>query len=339
MSNSRRPAGFTLVELLVVIAIIGVLVALLLPAVQAARNAAMLLKCKNNIRQMVLACHNHESVTGTWPTGGDTPWPKIENYVSSSGALNSAEHQGLGWAFQILPYLEEGAVQNIRSQVDLDNTFVPLYQCPARSARRYKGVGSVLMDYAGVTPVGYTFKSGYTVAHRTDKSQLLESSFWQEYNEQVWVVGPNRMWRGVIVRSNWDIHSEDAKNRGPSEVGASPPTRFAEIVDGTSKTMVIGEKRVRPSFYNSDAGDDRGWTDGWDYDTMRSSGAIYGQDKNSITKADHSPHLGFGSAHGVGMHAGMADNSVRTINYTISPEIFERLADREDGNVIEEGAY
>lgn len=72
---------------------------------------------------------------------------------------------------------------------------------------------------------------------------------------------------------------------------------------------------------------------------MRSSGAIYGRDTDAVTKADHSPHLGLGSAHGVGMHAGMADNSVRTINYTISTEIFERLADREDGNVIEEGAY
>ena len=80
----RRSAGFTLVELLVVIAIIGVLVALLLPAVQSAREAARRTQCVNNIKQMMLGMQNHESAKKAFPSGGVAPWPRIEDFLSDS---------------------------------------------------------------------------------------------------------------------------------------------------------------------------------------------------------------------------------------------------------------
>ena len=86
MACPTRPLrpGFTLVELLVVIAIIGILVPLLLPAVQAAREAARRTTCMNQVRQMGIAMQNHVSSFGVFPTGGNAPNPKIEDYVSGS---------------------------------------------------------------------------------------------------------------------------------------------------------------------------------------------------------------------------------------------------------------
>src|SRR5687767_11452707 len=117
--HGKRAArkAFTLVELLVVIAIIGVLVALLLPAVQAARESARRTQCVNQVKQIMLSMHNHESALRAFPSGGGPSWPVLSYYlVSRGGAPYGPEKQGLSWAFQILPYLEGQQVYNIREQ-------------------------------------------------------------------------------------------------------------------------------------------------------------------------------------------------------------------------------
>src|SRR5262245_39829702 len=121
MSPARRPfAGFTLVELLVVIAIIGVLVALLLPAVQAAREAARRMQCGNNLHQLAIAYHNYHDVYNAFPPGN------LATNLQSTGAnnrsgtaeLNGGFYDGMwGWAAAILPYVE-GA--NLNAQFDLN---------------------------------------------------------------------------------------------------------------------------------------------------------------------------------------------------------------------------
>ena len=109
----RQCNGFTLVELLVVIAIIGILVALLLPAIQAAREAARRTQCKNQLKQIGLAIHHHVDSHKVFPTGGAIIYPKIEDYVEN-GKPFGPDKQGLGWAYQILPYLEEAAAARAR---------------------------------------------------------------------------------------------------------------------------------------------------------------------------------------------------------------------------------
>jgi prepilin-type N-terminal cleavage/methylation domain-containing protein len=104
--SHNRKLGFTLVELLVVIAIIGILVALLLPAIQAAREAARRTQCVNKLRQMGVALLNHESTKGEFPTGGTEPW-------HNEGDETVIYGKGYGWMVQILPYVENAALRDI----------------------------------------------------------------------------------------------------------------------------------------------------------------------------------------------------------------------------------
>jgi prepilin-type N-terminal cleavage/methylation domain-containing protein/prepilin-type processing-associated H-X9-DG protein len=110
----RRRSGFTLIELLVVIAIIGILIALLLPAVQKVREAASRMSCTNNLRQLVLAMHGRHDNLGTFPSG-------YQNITSATFPTIAASHFRWSWIAQLTPYLEQ---TNIYNSLDLT---IPLY--------------------------------------------------------------------------------------------------------------------------------------------------------------------------------------------------------------------
>jgi prepilin-type N-terminal cleavage/methylation domain-containing protein/prepilin-type processing-associated H-X9-DG protein len=320
----RSRSGFTLVELLVVIAIIAILVLLLLPAVQAAREAARRVQCTNNLKQIGLAVNNHLSAFGYLPSGGDVPWPVITNYITA-GQPNAAEHQGLSWAFQVLPYIEELNVHSITNQAQMDATIVPMYGCPSRREIKPSNTqqGRVLMDYAAATPKGYRDNAN---GSRPPYSFNDVNSFWQEQGNGTWSVPHNRFYDGLIVRANYDYNTKQ-------EVGSSPPCDDGDVSDGFSKTLLVSEKRLKPDRYEiGDWHDDRGWTDGWDPDTLRSTGFL--PQRDMIIPQDVGYQ--FGSAHTNGMNAVFGDGHCQVLTYDINNEVFDSMGDRSDGGVFQD---
>ncbi|BBO36019.1 DUF1559 domain-containing protein [Lacipirellula parvula] len=319
--------GFTLVELLVVIAIIGVLVALLLPAVQAAREAARRSQCQNNLKQVGLALSNHESAMKIFPTGGTHVGPDIASF-STNGKVNGPDKQGLGWAFQILPYMEQGAVRNLTTTAQIASVYISMYNCPSRRgptryADDYGGTQPYLTDYASAQP-GTIYKDPGEVWGRQDCGDYGCLAY----------VKTGMAFSGVIVRTNWVVRDGIPPYSVP---GLDPPITVRRIEDGLSNTLVIAEKRLHPSKYDTgDWHDDRGWSDGWDPDTMRSTMFPFRADVDVDPEVDDRAYgYCFGSAHAAIANSVFADGAVHAIKYDIDYQILNRLASRADGEVVD----
>jgi prepilin-type N-terminal cleavage/methylation domain-containing protein/prepilin-type processing-associated H-X9-DG protein len=362
--------GFTLVELLVVIAIIGILVALLLPAIQAAREAARRTECRNKLKQIGLALQNHASTQRVFPTGGAVIYPKIEDYVAGNKPLGP-EKQGLGWAYQILPYLEEGALQGLITQDQLQAATVLLYVCPSRrtvseaqSSANAENKQVFLIDYAAVQPCTVHCPAGSVGCpdpapryNPRDAVPLTPASYevnwpsiWGGKNMNGKQQGNQQVYDGVIVRSPWrrDAASTPGNPFGRFLTGAPGPTKFAKITDGTSHTLVIGEKYVRSDMYEGGGySDDHGWCEGWDPDAIRSTCFQPLQDSDgyqyqSLGPADPFGHDKdipyFGSAHSGGFNCIFADGSIHTLTYDIDVIVFNALGTRAGDEIIDAAA-
>jgi prepilin-type processing-associated H-X9-DG protein len=362
-----------------VIAIIGILVALLLPAIQAARESARRITCTNQLKQMGLAIQNHVDSLKVFPTGGSRYNPLLSNYVTGGtdnpGKPNGPKKQGLGWAYQILPYLELGAVKGILTQADIQKTVVPLYFCPSRRAPQVAdtpvigGPIAALCDYASAHPLslkcGAAFDGstkydiGLTHPYQTGSHAEAVKSFWCERPSDVLpsVAPATGVYDGIIVRTAWRVKTvatstrpavlEEGKFQNPS------PTKPAHVSDGLSNTLLISEKFVRSDMADTVApdgttsySDDRGWTDGWDPDTIRFTGYQPISDNSCFDPRFERFCTGggadvffFGSSHPGGINAVFADGSVHSITFDVDILVFNALGTRNGDEVVDHQAY
>jgi len=327
-TNSKLLHGFTLVELLVVITIIGILISLLLPAVQSAREAARRLQCSNNLKQLALGCLNHENAQGFFPSDG---WGYT--YVGDPDRGFGRSQPG-GWAFSVLPYVEQEALFKLGagtsgSQRDTANaqryqTPVATFNCPTRRTAQVFGVVSNLRPTgcAGLTRSCYAANLG-------DSNYLVA---WAEPSSYAQAQDPGYDWASLPAAGSTGIcfqHSEIS---------------VAQIRDGTSNTYLMGEKSIDPEHYldGEDGGDDWCMYQGQQDDNVRSVGWA---DSNYATgyyplpplpdRAGQNDYSGFGSAHAAGINMAFCDGSVRSISYSIETETHRRLGNRKDGLAVD----
>ncbi|MDX1963471.1 MAG: DUF1559 domain-containing protein [Pirellulales bacterium] len=325
--------GFTLVELLVVIAIIGILVALLLPAIQAAREAARRTTCTNNLSQLAKANLLFLDANKHFPSGG-WGW----HWVGDPD-LAALEQPG-GWGFSLLPFIEEKNTFELAKDAN-PQTITPRQKAGALKATQ--AVISILYCPTRRPPrlVNLGQPNGFQ-AHNADgvpnQVQVNKCDYAVNAGEQFipWGAGPGSLSEGL--RGNGFVPAVQ-KSTGISYQRSK--VRIKNILDGTTNVYLLGEKSLRPIHYTTgtDFSDDHSAFSGDDYDLCRWA-VRDGQNlppKTDVELQDTSVgnvFLGFGSAHTAVFHAALCDGSVRSVSFEINFLTHRRLFNRGDGVAV-----
>ena len=234
----HRTIGFTLVELLVVIAIIGVLVALLLPAVQAAREASRRSKCTNNSKQLGLALHNYHDVFRVFPINYSQ---SAQGFNAPSGNSGDNDSRQCSWMALILPYIEQSNLYNTinwnlgmkdsggrpTSNVAIAQSVVPTYRCPSDASGAVGNGRYGTREWLGRWPDDIFGKFGGT---------NYKGCMGSDWN---WGVFANPMGgtpNGLDGGNGIFVRDENVRGANPKDV-----RNMSQVTDGLSNTLAIGE--------------------------------------------------------------------------------------------------
>ena len=243
MRPVHHKKAFTLVELLVVITIIGILIALLLPAVQAAREAARRMQCSNNLKQLALGCMNHEQAQGFLPNDG---WGY---YWTGDPSRGFDRRQPGGWTYNVLPYMEQDSVHEIGAGATTIAAKKPLFaqrcqtpltafQCPSR---RLAILYPNFHNPYNSDPIPMTARSDYA-----GNAGTIEN--WPMAGEGSNNPDPSFADAAGFVMPWWKSLSVSS-NRTDGAIRAVDGVRVNEITDGLSNTYLLGEKNINPDNY------------------------------------------------------------------------------------------
>jgi prepilin-type N-terminal cleavage/methylation domain-containing protein len=335
-----RGGGFTLVELLVVISIIGILMSLLLPAVQGAREAGRRNTCSNNLKQIGLAALAHEAQMGYLPTGG-WGW----QWAGDPDQGFSAKQPG-GFFYNILPFIEQSTVHNVGSGLSDSQKYTALgsaaatpisaFICPSRRAvQAYTHQSS----FSGFSPL-YANMAYVNLQGKTDYAANAgdTTSGWY-YNGPSSIPDGDSQIPGVLATHTASGEFQDQSAIAATGVNFMLSTiQIAHITDGASNTILVGEKYMSPDMYSNGSleGDFQGWDVGFLDDICRwgSPNQPLLQDMYGLDAWDC-----FGSAHFGTAGFVFCDGSVHRLSYSISMQVLGELCNRCDGHVIDNGVF
>ena len=308
----QRRSGFTLIELLVVIAIIAVLIALLLPAVQAAREAARRIQCANNLKQIGLAIHNYHDAMGGFPPG----------YLSRPGPDGDNTGPAWGWAAMLLPQVEQSPLFNAIN-------FSLAIEAPANQTARLTKIN------AFICPSDASFVAQFTVVDDSTSSSTLGSPICDVASSDY-----------VGCFGKGDVSDIPGRDRGEGLFFRNRSVRIAEVTDGTSQTLAVGEKSQNLARAT--------WTGAISnaavtITALQAEGGLSPEGGGALvlshtgeldgpnSKPAHADQ--FWSRHPGGAQFAFADGSVRFIKEKRPLAILQSLATRQGGEVISADSY
>jgi prepilin-type N-terminal cleavage/methylation domain-containing protein/prepilin-type processing-associated H-X9-DG protein len=366
VESHRR--GFTLIELLVVIAIIGVLIALLLPAVQSAREAARRAQCTNNLKQMGLALHNYISVNGAFPLGDFYPAGTNEKAASSGIQGNGGDRYSYGWTIALLPHLEQQPLYNAYNVVcgfrdpggggPTINTTVmfnqlTLFLCPSENASGRPQPPFGALNYVG--------NEGGPGAIRTFSGTIV-SPFWGNTSQAsgAGVVGLQAVTDGT---SNTAVFSErlmGASGNPVVTVGERNNAKRAIFESGTAGTINGGDNNGAMKVLNacknlpattkslSSYRSGQIWTIGHPWAPIWNRYFHFGPPNMHSCDTTPSTFSGLGGGQGVipptsnhpgGVNVCFSDGSVRFVKDSVTLQTWWALGTRDGGEVVSSDSF